>query len=75
MVTLLYVPSFTNAQIVSYFVTQQVCEMCLCSDFWYQQICYEPFLLWPPSTSQSIQCPWLIMAPRVLSTWDEKYNL
>jgi len=27
------VPSFTNAQIVSYFVPQQGCDTCLCRDF------------------------------------------
>ena len=27
------VPNFTNAQIVSYFVTRQVCDTCLCGDF------------------------------------------
>jgi len=27
------VPNFTNAQIVSCFVTQQVCDTCLCGDF------------------------------------------
>ena len=47
------VPRFTNAQIVTYFVTRQVCDSRLYGNF--KAINNEPFSLWPPSTSGSIK--------------------